>query len=41
MPERDRSAVDVDALGIDAEFAKHGDHLHRKRFVDLEEIDIV
>src|SRR4029079_7340285 len=41
MPERNRAAVHVDFLLRDPQFAKHGDHLDGKRFVDLEQVAIL
>ena len=40
MTERDGAAMNVDLRGLDAELAKDGDHLHRERFVDLEQVDV-
>jgi len=41
MAERDRAAVHVDSGRLDPQLAQHRDHLHRKRFVDLEEIHVL
>ena len=40
VAERDGAAVDVDLRRIDAELFQHRDRLHRKRFVDLEQIHV-
>ena len=41
MSERDRAAVDVDLLAIEAELLFDREVLRRERLVDLEEIDVV
>src|SRR5439155_14427549 len=38
---RDRAAVHVDLVGIEAEFADAGDRLRGERFVDLDEVEVV
>src|SRR5678815_2195112 len=40
MSERNRPTVDVQAIGIDLEVAKHREHLGREGFVELDEIDV-
>src|SRR5690606_29738280 len=40
VAERDRSAVDVDTLKIEAEVVDTGKHLRGKRLVDFHEVDI-
>ena len=41
MAERDRAAVDVHLLGVEAELADHGEALRRERLVQLDEVDLV
>ena len=41
MADRDRAAVDVQLLGIDAELVAAVDHLHGERFVQLPQVDVV
>src|SRR5258706_8007034 len=41
MAERNGAAVHVDARGIDAELAHHGDGLYREGLVQLVEINLV
>ena len=41
MADRDRAAVDVELVGIDAELVAAIDHLHRIGLVELPEIDVV
>src|SRR5690606_40266455 len=41
VPEGDRAAVDVDLLRVDTKAATGDDRDAGKRFVDLEEIDVV
>src|SRR5215813_5667993 len=41
MADRDRAAVDVELLRIDAELVAAIDHLHRIGLVELPEIDVV
>ena len=41
VAERDGAAVDVHLRRIDAELAQDGHGLHRERFVQLEEIDVL
>src|SRR5439155_23456541 len=41
MPDRDRAAVDVEPLGIDAEPVAAVDHLDGERLVQLPEIDVL
>ena len=41
MPERDRSAVDVEPFRIDRQLFDAREHLRRKRFVELDEIDLI
>src|SRR4051812_42394488 len=41
MADRDRAAVDVDLVRIDAELVAAIDHLHRKGFVQFPEVDVV
>src|SRR3954453_11410315 len=41
MADRDRAAVDVELLGIDAELVAAIDHLHREGLVQFPEIDVV
>src|SRR6266545_4969883 len=41
MADRDGAAVHVHLCGFDPELAEHGDHLHRERFVDLEEVHVL
>src|SRR5437867_3477238 len=40
MPDGDRAAVDVQAIHGDAELVPAVEHLHRKGFVELPEIDV-
>ena len=40
VAERDRAAVDVDALRVEAELADDGDGLRRERLVELDEVDV-
>ena len=40
MAERDRSAVDVDALGVDSQLAHDGHALRRERLVQLDQVDV-
>src|SRR4051794_7127136 len=39
MAERDRTAVHVDPLLVEAELADHGETLRRERLVELDEVD--
>ena len=41
MAERDRAAVDVDLLAIEAQLLLDGQVLRGERFVDLDEIEVV
>src|SRR5215813_7487214 len=41
VSERDGAAVDVDLRWVEAEFANHGDRLHRERLVQFEEVDVL
>ncbi len=41
MPERDRTAVDVETGLVHRQFAKARQHLRRERFVQLDEVDVV
>src|SRR5215813_2250750 len=41
MADRDRTAVDVELLRVDAELVAAIDHLHRIGLVELPEIDVV
>ena len=41
MPERDRAAVDVDLLGIQAELVDARDRLAGERLVELDEVEVV
>ena len=41
MAERDRAAVDVDLVAIEAELLLDGEILRGERLVDLDEIDVV
>jgi len=41
MPDRDGAAVDVDDLGIDAEFARRGQRHRGERLVDLHHVELV
>src|SRR4051812_31252216 len=41
MPHRDRAAVDVDLVGVDAELVAAIQHLHREGFVQLPQADVV
>src|SRR5204863_1954780 len=41
MAERDRAAVDVDALGVEAELADHDQALRCERLVELDEIEVL
>src|SRR5215207_5174529 len=40
VAERDRAAVGVDPLGVDAQLLDHGERLGRERLVELEEVDV-
>ena len=40
MAERDRAAVDVDLLAIQAELLLDGEVLRRERFVDFDQVDV-
>src|SRR6516162_7290626 len=40
VPDGDRAAADVYFFGIDAEQLHHGQDLHGKRFVDLDQVDV-
>src|SRR5260370_36130112 len=41
MADRDRAAIDVELVGIDAELVAAIDHLNRIGLVELPEVDIV
>src|SRR5205085_5067915 len=41
MPQRDRAAVDVDALHVQARLANHRERLDPKSFVELDDADVV
>src|SRR5580692_1125592 len=41
MTDRDRAAIDIDLLRVDAEFVAAIKHLHGKRLVQFPEIDIL
>src|SRR5687768_8484260 len=41
VAECNRAAVYVDASGIDAKLFNHCDHLRTKRFVDLEQVNVL
>src|ERR1700742_2783303 len=41
MADRNRAAVDVELVGIDAELVAAIDHLDRKGFIEFPEIDVV
>ena len=41
MADRDRAAVDVEAVVRDAQLVAAVDHLHRERFVQLPQADVV
>src|SRR5215467_8270393 len=41
MAQGDGAAVDVHPARFDAEFLEHGDRLHRKRLVELPEVDVL
>src|SRR5205085_10486625 len=41
MTERDRAAVDVHLLRVEAELADHGEALRSERLVQLDEIDLI
>ena len=41
MPQRDRSAVDVDPLRIPAQFFAHRQRLRGKGFVSFDQIDLL
>src|ERR1700687_1779835 len=41
MPQRDRSAVDVELLYVEPELANHAQDLARERLVDLPEADVL
>ena len=40
MPDRDGTAVDVEAVLGNGELTADGDGLGRERFVELEEVDV-
>src|SRR4051812_33488815 len=41
VADRNRAAVDIDLVRIDAELVAAIDHLHRKGFVQFPEVDVV
>ena len=41
MPERDRAAVDVQAIGVDRQFTQAGERLRGECFVQLDQIDLI
>src|SRR3954470_22892517 len=41
MAHRDRAAVDVQLVDVDAEILRGRQHLRRERLVDLDEVDVV
>ena len=41
MAERDGTAVDVQLIEIDAEFARAGEHLGGESFVQFDQIDLL
>ena len=41
MAERDRAAVDVQAVGIHRQLFQAGEHLRGERFIQLDEIDLI
>ena len=41
MAERDRAAVDVDLVAVEAQLLLDRQVLRRERLVDLEEVDVV
>ncbi len=40
MPQRDRAALDVQALGVEAQLAIAGDDLGGEGLVDLDEVEV-
>ena len=41
MPERDRATVHVEPVGVDRHLTQAGEHLRRKRLVELDEVHLV